>query len=445
MNKREEYLDGVCREVRFRAAHKYLRRELSAHIDDKKAALEAGGITDAEAEAVRAMGNPAETGRALNAIHRPRAEWGVIVCVLALTVMGVAALYVGSSYGPFDDPSRIFWDNFSWRPLALSLAAMLFIMLIDYTWLAKLRYTFFGVGLAYLIIYIAYSLIDPHGYGYPWLGYGWLGPTAAIIIPTVLFILSITGFLQRHSRWRAGDIALLAIMLIASIFALRLMSALYAMLLSAVYCAITVTALASGSLSRKRLWLSITISVVLFAFIFLVSRELLPGNAYAGLENSGNTFQVQRMLKGAQLIGPSPIFIQHGSGPLSASTTGSILAAAIGAYGWLFGIVIIGVFGTLLTLMIIRSMKVAHLYGRLLAVGICTYFATRYILFVMINLGLFGNLSVHLPFVSFGTFNLLTDSLLTGVFLSVWRRSSFMPRDAVLGAAAPVVPAPPIQ
>ncbi len=431
MNKRDEYLDGVCREVRFRAAHKYLRRELSAHIDDKKAALEASGVTDAESEAIRAMGNPAETGRALDALHRPRVEWVVIACVLALSVMGIAALYVGSSYGPFDDPSRIFWDNFSWRPLALILVAMLFIMFIDYTWLAKLRYLFFSVGLAYLIIYIAYSLIDPHGYGYAWLGgYGWLGPTAAIIIPTVLFILGMTGFLQRHSRWRAGDIALLAIMFIASIFALRLMSALYAMLLSAVYCAITVTALASGSLSRKRLWLSITISVVLFAFIFLVSRELLPGNAYAGLENSGNTFQVQRMLKGAQLVGPSPIFIQHGSGPLSASTTGYILAAAIGAYGWLFGLGIIGVFGAFLTRMIIRSTKVAYLYGRLLSVGICTYFAARYILFVMINLGLFGQLSVHLPFVSFGTFNFLTDALLTGVFLSVWRRSSFMCKDA---------------
>ncbi len=55
MSKRDDYLSEVCREVRFRAARKYVRQELSAHIDDKRAQLQASGAADAEAETVKAM------------------------------------------------------------------------------------------------------------------------------------------------------------------------------------------------------------------------------------------------------------------------------------------------------------------------------------------------------------------------------------------------------
>jgi hypothetical protein len=51
--------------------------------------------------------------------------------------------------------------------------------------------------------------------------------------------------------------------------------------------------------------------------------------------------------------------------------------------------------------------------------------------------------------VSFGMFDCIFNAALVGMFLSVWRRSSFMPRDVSLTAAAfpakRAVPAPPTR
>ena len=66
-----------------------------------------------------------------------------------------------------------------------------------------------------------------------------------------------------------------------------------------------------------------------------------------------------------------------------------------------------------------------HSYGRLLAVGISAFFTARVVLLIMTNLGLING-AFSLPFLSFGRFEYLEDAVLMGIFLSVWRRSSYM-------------------
>ena len=441
MNKRDEYLNSVCQEVRFKAARKYLKAELSTHIDDKTAELKQSGVADAETAAIKDMGDPVQTGRALNAVHRPRVEWGVIICVLVLSAAGLFTWQFGNTSGPGSDGTYWFWQSFSsyLRPIVFSLVLMAAVIFIDYAWLAKLRYVFFGAGFLYITVYIVLESIDPYGI----VGPGLFGPTAASVIPPMLFILGMAGFVNHHKRWNAGNIALLLGLSIISIFAMRLMSALYAIWLTVVYCALAVTALASSPLDKTRRWLSITGTVLVLSAVLALGLELMSSGYHAILETTGVN-GVQRMLSSSQLIGPSPVFADSGSAVLDASSTGYVLTLAIGAYGWLFGIGVIAVFGGMLALMFIRSLKTEHLFGRLLSVGVSAYFTIRFVLFVLMNLGLLQGLSVHLPFVSFGDFNHLTDALLTGVFLSVWRRSSFMPRDANV-AAAPAIAAAPAQ
>jgi cell division protein FtsW (lipid II flippase) len=438
MNKRDEYLDATCRQVRFRAARKYLRTELSAHIDDKKAYLEQSSVTDAETAAVKAMGDPVQTGRDLNAIHKPRVEWRVIVCVLLLCAAGLFTWRFGNTGGPASDGEYWFWHNFSsyLMPIVISLALMGAVMFLDYTWLAKLRYVLFGAGLIYIAVYIVFESIDRYGETFFWFGHGWFGSTAAIVVPAILLILGMAGFANRHRQWNAGNIALLLGLCIVSILAMRLMSALYAVWLTTVYCTLIVVAIVSSPLGKTQRWLSIVSCVLVLSVTIALGLELMNAGNHAILESTGRYSGPKSMLSSAQLIGPSPEFALYGTRSLDASRTGYVLTTAIIAYGWLFGIAIIAVFAAMLALMMHRSLKTEHLFGRLLSVGVSAYFAIRFVLFVLLNLGLLEGLSVHLPFVSFGDFNHLTDAALVGVFLSVWRRSSFMPRDAAVSAAA---------
>ena len=125
-----------------------------------------------------------------------------------------------------------------------------------------------------------------------------------------------------------------------------------------------------------------------------------------------------------------------------------MLTSSIGAYGWMFGVVVSASSCALLILMISRSLRVSHTYGRLLALGVCVYLGIRFLFLMLFSFGIANSLSLELPFFGPSSMHFLTDSALVGVFLSVWRRSSFMPRDTACAAVSPLddaAPAQPIQ
>ena len=94
-----QFCDHVCMYVRFRPDHEAITAELTAHLEDHKAAiLETRPdmpLREAERRAVEAMGNPEELGRWLDSIHNPLFGWLQIwfvraVCILAASVLVLA-------------------------------------------------------------------------------------------------------------------------------------------------------------------------------------------------------------------------------------------------------------------------------------------------------------------------------------------------------------------
>jgi len=82
--------------VRFRPDHEAITAELTAHLEDHKAAiLETRPdmpLREAERRAVEAMGNPEELGRWLDSIHNPLLGWLQIWFVRAVVLAGVLML-----------------------------------------------------------------------------------------------------------------------------------------------------------------------------------------------------------------------------------------------------------------------------------------------------------------------------------------------------------------
>ncbi|MBQ1620046.1 MAG: hypothetical protein II094_03520, partial [Oscillospiraceae bacterium] len=88
--KINEYLALVCRQIRWKRALPDLRRELGTHLlEQRDACIEAGMTEDeAEAEAVRQMGDGVALGRELDSVHRPREQWPLLCGAAVLTVFG---------------------------------------------------------------------------------------------------------------------------------------------------------------------------------------------------------------------------------------------------------------------------------------------------------------------------------------------------------------------
>ncbi len=443
MSKCDDYLNEVCREVRFRAARKYVKQELSAHIDDKRLQLEQSDATDAEAEAVKAMGDAVQTGQALNAIHRPRVEWGVIACVILLCAAGFIAQQAIYANGINGAPLAIMFSRIDWLPMVLGLILMAVLMFADYTWLIWLRHACFGVALACIAVYVWFKPGEAYFDALP----RWYWEVVVIIAPAVLFLLSMSGFIQRHRKWRIRDMALLLGLSVVALFAMSRVSYVYTLLLAAAELAMLLTALAASSLSsvHKAARTAACVAAVILILAVLRIPQLIASTVFIDY----GTESVREMLSGAPVVGTSPAFAASGVWSLSDGTGTQMLTSSIGAYGWLFGVAVSAASCALLILMISRSLRMSHTYGRHLALGVCVYIGIRFFFSMLFSFGIANSLSLELPFFGPSSMNLVTDSALVGVFLSVWRRSSFMPRDADPAAAASQVsdvsPAPPIQ
>ena len=87
----EEYLKTVGEQIRCKAARGPVQEEIRGHIEDQKADFLKAGMDEQEAEAaaVLEMGDPVETGVALDEVHRPKMAWGIIVLIVGLSVAGL--------------------------------------------------------------------------------------------------------------------------------------------------------------------------------------------------------------------------------------------------------------------------------------------------------------------------------------------------------------------
>ena len=87
----EEYMRMLLEQIRCRQAREMVGEEIRNHIADQAQANEQAGMEKGQAleAAVRDMGDPVETGVALNRIHSPRTDWRLLVLVGIISILSV--------------------------------------------------------------------------------------------------------------------------------------------------------------------------------------------------------------------------------------------------------------------------------------------------------------------------------------------------------------------
>ena len=81
-----EYMETLKEQIQNKRARSLVAEEIRGHIEEQAKEYQAEGMSkeDAEREAVRQMGDPMETGCALNRIHRPAFPWKLFVLAVLL-------------------------------------------------------------------------------------------------------------------------------------------------------------------------------------------------------------------------------------------------------------------------------------------------------------------------------------------------------------------------
>ncbi len=87
----EQYLALAGEQIHWKRAKPSLLSELRTHLLDERDACLRQGMSEeeAQAEAVRQMGDPVTVGQALDSVHRPKPQWGLLALTLAVALTSV--------------------------------------------------------------------------------------------------------------------------------------------------------------------------------------------------------------------------------------------------------------------------------------------------------------------------------------------------------------------
>ena len=87
----KEFLNKICKEIKYKPIRKEISEEIQTHIEEIKQNNINNGMEEqiAEEKAIKEMGEAEEIGKQLNKIHRPKLDWKLLILIIILTTYGL--------------------------------------------------------------------------------------------------------------------------------------------------------------------------------------------------------------------------------------------------------------------------------------------------------------------------------------------------------------------
>lgn len=133
--KANEFLNNVCKEIKYKPAREQISEELEEHIEELKDDNLCKGYTEevAEEKAVEQMGDAKQIGKRLNKIHRPKLDWvliGLIIILFSFRVILELNSYMEymNSYGYSFDIKDFFSTEY--RPIKYLIIGLIFGIIV---------------------------------------------------------------------------------------------------------------------------------------------------------------------------------------------------------------------------------------------------------------------------------------------------------------------------
>lgn len=434
MEKREwmrGYLDLVRAQLHWKYARPVVLRELEDHLLDQRDACLAQGMSEqeAEAEALRQMGDPVTVGLELDRVHLPRPAWEILSVTAVLATAGLLLWFI-----LFFD-----WDRSNnWSPLLsliLGVGVCALVSRVDVNRLGRRPLTlFFGVLAVLLLVWLAsckqYGSYDLRMY--------------TVLLP-VGYAGAVYALRGRGGRGLALCGGIYGVLLLLCLYTLSWASAV---ILSLSAAAVLLLAVRHGAFGpRKKLYTALILAAaLLLALGYLaavwdwLSVLLRPNKDIAG-ENYMQAV-LQGMLAHSKPLGPGERF-EMWPGGTGTVTVGSVLemtnmdcdfllTAVAYSCGWMAALALLAISVCLPVLCLRRAFRQQTLLGSLLSCAVAVPLAVQTVGYVLGNLG-YPLGSFELPLLSFGgTFTVL-DFLLLGLLLAVSRCGNILRDQAPQG------------
>lgn len=419
----DEYLSVLVEQIRCTRARKTVEEEIRSHIEDQKNDyIEKGMLSEeAEREAVRQMGDPVETGNALNKIHKPKMAWDMVALVLFLSVAGLVVQIFYNGIAPTAYPEKSIIYMFA------GFGIMMVICLLDYSWIGKhgrILYFILSVFLFFRMIGICAGI---HYYD---------GEMIRNTEALGLLIIPLYGAVLFQYRGGGYGTCLKCLLIAIPVLGMAFVSSGTTMVIIGVsFAALLTIAVLKGWFRGKK---GILLSLIWGGFI------LPPCALLTALYQHGNAYQMTRI----QSFFPSGAgFISLYEGKIrDALESASLLGKSIKVpmdwtilggndYTLLYialyhGILTAVLLAGLMILLFVKGMHISFVQknqlGMIIGIGCTVGFLIQFMLYFLYNIGMLPTASVYCPFITYEGSGILVTYAMLGLVLSVYRYQSVL-------------------
>lgn len=434
----QAYLEAVREQIRWKRARPVLVRELGQHLEDQRDAFVQEGKSPEEAErlAVEDMGNPVTVGTELDAVHRPRPQWGLLGLTFALAVIGAVLRVKFLQASPYPSDEQVLVKALvSLATLGLGTAAMLGFYFLDISRLVRHARALYIGALAAGVLSL--ELFNSHTH-----------PSYRTFYITMLYPLVYALWLYsfRGKGWRGLALTILGGVPLAAVCCeIPSLTALFLLLFSG----LAVTLLAAGrdwfGVGRKK-GLAAVLAVPAAMLAYLLSRGYLnsflgrvqialhPEHDKLGRGFMGFILQAfwqdvpplrQHGSVGAAIHAGARVRVVTGGGqevrPIDFSRD-FLPASMAAAWGWVPLLILLAALTLLLVWMLMKCFRQSYLPGRFVVLAVVLTLGLQTLFSAALNLG-FVLFSASMPLVV-GNLQTVVDMALIGLALSVFRGDS---------------------
>ena len=436
----KNYMEQLLAQIREKRARESVQREVEDHIQEQKASYMADGMTEelAEKKAVADMGDPIETGIALDQIHRPRPAWGMLAIIAALCATGVFLEYMIQTTRFSTEPNPSAFQN-QCIYATVGFLILCGVYLMDYTRIAKYaRHICTGILLLLLITLTGWFPVFQIRKS--------LYLTNFYISMDILFYLYLPVYgAVLYSLRSSGTRKLwnLLFYTIAPIFlAFRSAHLSVAINITVIIFILFLTALTKewfAALSGKRpayTWLlcfcgagCLLLPILLFTTGHLAPYQItrlkawLHPDAFAKEAGYISTI-IHNILNSSQLIGQNTALLVSDY-PVEF-TRSYLLTYITGTFGILAAVALIALIGLLGAKFLHICIRQKNQLGMIMGLGCSLSFILQSVEYVLINLSLLPPGGLYFPLVSYGGSGMLQTCILLGILLSTYRYENIL-------------------
>lgn len=409
-NKRRSYLSKVTEQIRSKEAKKYVSAELNHHLQETKNVWMKKGLTEEEAEnkAIEQMGSPVTLGVQLNKIHRPKVDWMMFILLMAILCLGLLPMFTLDYLG---------FGNFLMNKIVIMLLGIgvtLSFMFFDYRKLKQYKWLFFSLGMFILLLLQFFPNVYINGV--PRFKVGPLTIESSMALPFFLLFLASFFTSKTMNLWKTILLFFLPIFMFFS----------FPNLIDSFMYSIMAFVMIWWSGIRFKKVLGATFSFLAFVgMLIAIMWSSYQTERLLSILNPGKyseelgylTLRAQELILDAGWFG-SASKVETMPDPY----TNFVFVNFTYHYGW----VLAGILIVLLSLLMIRMLfvlkNIKDSFGKMLIVGGVTLFSVQFIYHIGMAMGWLPQVSMSLPFISYGLMPTLLNAMIVGIFLSVYRR-----------------------